>query len=330
MSHMSQAEIRNYIAQREQAINMRREVSAMLRSLRQYNNISVHSSCLQQLKNLLSSLNNIREDNSEIIKIDVKNDVYASRIIDQAHRDAKSLYNTVSSLQRSFQTLMGQSDIAQEEERLQKEQEEEQKRLELIRQQENVLLKAQIDNTIHEIKETITKSSFTDQKLKNKCQEKALNSLQDLIDGIANRTDSFETYAEKIKPIAEEFHELYLNEDMRWKSCESIFYTLEDLKMNVKLAYNAEEDTLVIRAANQTDEEIIFKLNDTKVVYEFEGYEGDTCFNATDKVEEILQDIYGIQLDDHVIIKGNPDRIKKTAKSNPVAPPKQQNNGGQS
>ncbi len=327
MSHLSQAQINNYVTRREQALSMRREISSKSHSLRRYNNISVHSSCRQRLQQLQSSLNSIREDNSSIIEINYHNEDYAASKINQAYSNANNLHNIVSRLQRDFQTLVHQSDVAYEDERLQKEQEAEQRRLELLRQQENVLLKTQIENAITEIKETISNSVFTVQKLKDKCQEKAIKSLEGLLSGINSRTENFEDYAKKIVPISEEFHELYLKEEARWKSCESIIYTLQDLKMNVTPGYNSEEDTLVIRASNQTNEEIVFKLNDTKVVYEFEGYEGDTCFDATDKVEEILQEVYGIQLDDHVIIKGNPDRIKKTAKSNPVAPPKQQQGG---
>ncbi len=144
-----------------------------------------------------------------------------------------------------------------------------------------------------------------------------------LLQNIEERTDSYDDYLDMVFPIKAEFESLFLEEEERWKTLISIASTLQDVNLSPAISYDDKEDALIIRAVKQTGETINFSLHDTKLHYEFDNYEGDACFDASDNIELILQDVYGIQLDDKVLVRGNPDRIKKTAKTNPVAPKQQ-------
>jgi hypothetical protein len=79
-----------------------------------------------------------------------------------------------------------------------------------------------------------------------------------------------------------------------------------------------EKDEVVILARKPAGAEASFRITaDGGLTYKFDHYEGSKCKTDIKEVEELLDDVYGIELSDKRILWENPDRIKMGMLDNP-------------
>jgi hypothetical protein len=79
-----------------------------------------------------------------------------------------------------------------------------------------------------------------------------------------------------------------------------------------------EKDEVVILARKPAGAEASFRVTaDGGLTYKFDHYEGQKCKTDIKEVEELLDDVYGIELSDKRILWENPDKIKKGTLDNP-------------
>lgn len=319
MSFMSEAEIQNYEKRREQAFDMQGKAISVLNQLQKNTFPTIHTSLQAEWNNLRQSIHALSQKKikQDIPEISIYNEGAVSNI-DSAYNEINSILGEIYFYETKQHYLINQS-IS-----IFKSEEQERIRQEEIRHLENKELKSRIEVSKKSIIVELDKTSININEIKDKILGVAKSKLDEIFSSIDERTETVDTVLSHMQAVKEEFRNSILLEEQRCSSLESIYATLEGLKMSVKPSYNSKDDNLVIRASKQTGEDIVFKLSESGVHYEFEGFEGDTCFDSSDEILGIMQDTYGIVLDDRVLIKGNPDRIKKTAKANPVAPKYQQ------
>jgi hypothetical protein len=91
----------------------------------------------------------------------------------------------------------------------------------------------------------------------------------------------------------------------------------------------SEKDEVVILARKPAGQEAAFRIAaDGKCSYKFDKYEGLKCKDDIEKVEEMLDDIYGIKLSDKRTLWQNPDHIKKGTIDNPNTTNQTRNKNG--
>jgi len=80
-----------------------------------------------------------------------------------------------------------------------------------------------------------------------------------------------------------------------------------------------DQEVVLIQARKPAGQQAAFQVQlDGHLTYKFDQYEGMACKEDIEKVQQMLEEIYGVKLSDVRVLWQNPDRISRTAK--PLAP----------
>lgn len=324
MSHITQAQLDNHRIKSKQIIDMRDKIRRILVILEKKTSVHKHLQCeFDTLQNELETLKQGVDLDSALPQL--QEDIYRgswyveqyakeqTQKINNIHSQAKQNLNTALRLQERQRQILSQSQalIAKEE----------------AFATENRLLNEQLD-ALETLRDNTFREDFTIKEVKD-CLAKNLSaSIQSMRKAIKERdmtSTNFGELRDKIFGIGEEFMSHIQDEEQRYDNLKSIKKALDSIGLDSKARFEPEQNTFIIEGKNFSGERASFAINDLGVRYEFKGYEGDSCFEGSSKVLEILKSIYSI--DSHIkLIEGNPDRIKKSAK--PIPAPTHTNTGG--
>lgn len=113
-----------------------------------------------------------------------------------------------------------------------------------------------------------------------------------------------------------------VDEDCRREVVRQILAALQATGFDVgppKRQVDGDLDEVVIRARKPSGAKAMFRVAlQGSLVHKFDDYEGSACKSDIDKVLEMMQLIYGIQLSDKRVLWENPDRL--TADARPLTP----------
>ena len=325
MSHITQAQLDNHRIKSKQIIDMRAKIRRILATLEQ--KASVHSDLQCEFDTLQNELETLKRG----IDLDsalpqLQEDIYRgswyveqyaeeqTQKINNIHSQAKQNLNTALRLQERQRQILSQNQalIAKEE----------------AFATENRLLNEQLD-ALETLRDNTFREDFTIKEVKD-CLAKNLSaSIQSMRQAIKKRdmtSTNFGELRDKIFGIGEEFMSHIQDEEQRYDNLKSIKKALDSIGLDAKARFEPEQNTFIIEGKNFSGERASFAINDLGVRYEFKGYEGDSCFEGSSKVLEILKSIYSIDTSHIKLIEGNPDRIKKSAK--PIPAPTHTNTGG--
>ncbi|RDU54735.1 hypothetical protein [Helicobacter sp. MIT 01-3238] len=325
MSHITQAQLDNHRIKSKQIIDMRAKIRRILATLEK--KASVHSDLQCEFDTLQNELETLKQD----IDLDsalpqLQEDIYRgswyveqyaeeqTQKINNIHSQAKQNLNTALRLQERQRQILSQSQALIEKEE--------------AFATENRLLNEQLD-ALETLRDNTFKEDFTIKEVKD-CLAKNLSaSIQSMRQAIKKRdmtSTNFSELRDKIFGIGEEFMSHIQDEEQRYDNLKSIKKALDSIGLDSKARFEPEQNTFIIEGKNFSGERASFAINDLGVRYEFKGYEGDSCFEGSSKVLEILKSIYSIDTSHIKLIEGNPDRIKKSAK--PIPAPTHTNTGG--
>lgn len=325
MSHITQAQLDNHRIKSKQIIDMRAKIRRILATLEKKTSVHEHLQCeFDTLQNELETLKQGVDLDSALPQL--QEDIYRgswyveqyakeqTQKINNIHSQAKQNLNTALRLQERQRQILSQSQalIAKEE----------------AFATENRLLNEQLD-ALETLRDNTFREDFTIKEVKD-CLAKNLSaSIQSMRKAIKERdmtSTNFSELRDKIFGIGEEFMSHIQNEEQRYDNLKSIKKALDSIGLDSKARFEPEQNAFIIEGKNFSGERASFAINDLGVRYEFKGYEGDSCFEGSSKVLEILKSIYSIDTSHIKLIEGNPDRIKKSAK--PIPAPTHTNTGG--
>ncbi len=111
-------------------------------------------------------------------------------------------------------------------------------------------------------------------------------------------------------------------EDARREAVRAVMGSLEDAGFLVESPRLVKDSSgtneVVVVGTRPSGASATFNLTlDGRLQYDFSGYSGSSCQADIDLVMPSLQEIYGIQLDDEVVIWRNPDDLDATARPQP-------------
>lgn len=325
MSHITQAQLDNHRIKSKQIIDMRAKIRRILATLEKKASVHEHLQCefdtlqneletLKQGVDLDSALPQLQEDNYRGSWYVEQYAEEQTQKINNIHSQAKQNLDTALRLQERQRQILSQSQalIAKEE----------------AFATENRLLNEQLD-ALEILRDNTFREDFTIKEVKDSLAKNLNESIQSMRQAIKKRdmtSTNFSELRDKIFGIGEEFMSHIQDEEQRYDNLKSIKKALDSIGLDSKARFVREQNTFIIEGKNFSGERASFAINDLGVRYEFKGYEGDSCFEGSSKVLEILKSIYSIDTSHIKLIEGNPDRIKKSAK--PIPAPTHTNTGG--
>ncbi len=138
-------------------------------------------------------------------------------------------------------------------------------------------------------------------ELKDKLPTMAAGELQDQLIAEANKVD--ETIAD---------------ETVRREVVRAIYQSLRKTGFIVE-APQLTGETVLLRARKPAGQQAEFGIKtDGEMLFKFDHYEGQKCRKDIDEVTSLLEECYGIKLDNKKVLWSNPDRIAKGARDNPA------------
>lgn len=326
MSVDIKAQLDNHRIKSKQIIDMRDKIRRILVILEKKTSVYEHLQCeFDTLQNELETLKQGVDLDSALPQL--QEDIYRgswyveqyakeqTQKINNIHSQAKQNLNTALRLQERQRQILSQSQalIKKEEEAF---------------ATENRLLNEQLD-ALETLRDNTFRENFTIKEIKDSLAKNLSVSIQSMRQAIKKRdmtSTNFSELRDKIFGIGEEFMSHIQNEEQRYDNLKSIKKALDSIGLDSKARFEPEQNTFIIEGKNFSGERASFAINDLGVRYEFKGYEGDSCFEGSSKVLEILKSIYSIDTSHIKLIEGNPDRIKKSAK--PIPAPTHTNTGG--
>lgn len=325
MSHITQAQLDNHRIKSKQIIDMRAKIRRILATLEKKTSVHEHLQCeFDTLQNELETLKQGVDLDSALPQLQEGNyrgswyvEQYAkeqTQKINNIHSQAKQNLNTALRLQERQRQILSQSQALIEKEE--------------AFATENRLLNEQLD-ALETLRDNTFREDFTIKEVKDSLAKNLSVSIQSMRQAIKKRdmtSTNFSELRDKIFCIGEEFMSHIQNEEQRYDNLKSIKKALDSIGLDAKARFEQEQNTFIIEGKNFSGERASFAINDLGVRYEFKGYEGDSCFEGSSKVLEILKSIYSIDTSHIKLIEGNPDRIKKSAK--PIPAPTHTNTGG--
>lgn len=325
MSHITEAQLNNHRIKSKQIIDMRGKIRRILAILEK--KASVHSDLQCEFDTLQNELETLKQG------VDLESALpqlqeyavgswYVEQYAEEQTQKINNIYDTIKEnlntalrLQEKRRQILSQSQaiIAKEE----------------AFATENRLLNEQLD-ALETLRDNTFREDFTIKEVRD-CLAKNLNAkLQSVRQAIKQRdmtSTNFSELRDKIFVIGEEFMSHIQNEEQRYDNLKSIKKALDSIGLDSQARFEPEQNAFIIEGKNFSGERASFAINDLGVRYEFKGYEGDSCFEGSSKVLEILKSIYSIDTSHTKLIEGSPDRIKKSAK--PIPAPTHTNAGGQ-
>lgn len=319
MSHITQAQLDNHRIKSKQIIDMRGKIRRILAILEK--KASVHSDLQCEFDTLQNELETLKQGVDLDSALPRLRDG-SSRYVDEQTQKINNIYDTIKEnlhtalrLQEKRRQILSQSQaiIAKEE----------------AFATENRLLNEQLD-ALETLRDNTFREDFTIKEVKDCLRENLNAKLQSVRQAIKQRdmtSTNFSEIRDKIFVIGEEFMSHIQNEEQRYDNLKSIKKALDSIGLDSQARFEPEQNAFIIEGKNFSGERASFAINDLGVRYEFKGYEGDSCFEGSSKVLEILKSIYSIDTSHTKLIEGNPDRIKKSSK--PIPAPTHTNAGGQ-
>ena len=146
--------------------------------------------------------------------------------------------------------------------------------------------------------------------------EKAVNQLSEL-EKQQGRLSLAELH-ERVRVLDDELVVKIADEDVRQRNVRAIYQSLKKAGFvvdNPKIS----GDVVILRSQKPAGQRAEFAIKaDGGLTFKFDKYEGQKCKQDIDQVTALLDECYGIKLEETKTLWSNPDKIQKGQKDLPI------------
>ena len=143
----------------------------------------------------------------------------------------------------------------------------------------------------------------------------AVQKLDDLKDRVDTMSDT--DLQEQLVSESDKVDGEIADETVRREVIKAIYQSLRKTGFIVN-APQLTGDEVLLRARKPAGQQAEFKVKlDGGLTFKFDNYEGQKCRKDIDEVTALLDECYGVKLNDRKVLWSNPDRIQKGSRENP-------------